>query len=162
MEALCSEVLTNHGIPHMAKTASGWPVWDSSSHVSLNTGKMRRLKLYGDILVPCAPHNLLISVKSEKARERFVVSGNRLESVGFGFFDDPSEFWTSSRMNLLKRWGFVAIYMPTDTLAAINAHLAAKRTTSHATNINGEPLYRDLAEFGPHIAKVAGKISMDI
>lgn len=162
MEALCSEVLENHDVPHMAKAADGWPSWSSCCHVSLNAGKMRPLKLYGDILVPCAPHNLLISVKSEKARERFVVSGNRLESVGFGFFDEPGEFWTSSRMNLLKRWGFSAIYMPATTLAAINARLNQNGTTSHAININGLPLYRPLSDFGPDIAKVAGKLSLGI
>jgi hypothetical protein len=104
MEALCCEVLCNHGVPHMEIGADNWPVWSSKSHISLNSGRMNSLKLYGDILIPSAPHNILISVKSEAARERFVVSGNRLESVGFGFFNDPGEFWTVNRINLLKRW----------------------------------------------------------
>lgn len=162
MEALCSEVLTNHGVLHMELDDSGWPKWDSGRHLSLNIGKMRDLKLYGDILIPAAPHNILISVKSEAARERFVVSGNRLESIGFGFFNDPSEFWTTSRMNLLKRWGFTAIYMPTSTFSNILAHLKSENTEAHAININGHPLYRDLADFGGDIARVAGKISMYI
>lgn len=162
MEALCSEVLTNHGVPHMDIDSNGWPIWDSDKHLSLNIGKMRDLKLYGDILIPAAPHNILVSVKSEAARERFVVSGNRLESIGFGFFNDASEFWTKSRMNLLKRWGFTAIYMPSSTLAAINSHIVSNGTQSHAININGRPLYRDLAVFGSDVIRVAGKISMDI
>lgn len=162
MEALCSEVLTNHGVPHMEVGHDGWPAWVSNSHVSLNGGKLKDLKLYGDILVPAAPHNILISVKSEAARERFVVSGNRLESVGFGFFNDASEFWTTSRMNLLKRWGFSAVYMPKKTLDEIQHHLIEKGTTTHAININGRPLYRDLIQFGDDIASVAGKMSMRI
>lgn len=162
MEAFCSEVLDNHGVPHVKKDADGWPIWTTRSHVSLNSGKMQPLKLYGDILIPCAPHNLLISVKSEAARERFIVSGNRLESVGFGFFSEAREFWTSSRMNLLKRWGFIAIYMPHTTLHKIEHHLNSVGTTSDATNINGRPLFRSLAEFGGDMHRIAGKLSLSI
>lgn len=162
MEALCSEVLSNHGVPHMALDQDGWPKWVGASHLSLNAGKMQALKLYGDLLVPAAPHNILVSVKSEAARERFVVSGNRLESVGFGFFNNASEFWTTSRMNLLKRWGFTAIYMPDNTYQAIRNHLDERGTSNHAININGRPLFRRLEDFGPDIARVAGKLSMDI
>lgn len=159
MEALCSEVLDNHGVRHMDCAADGWPTWTTCGHVSLNVGKLLPLKLYGDILVPCAPHNLLISVKSEAARERFVVSGNRLESVGFGFFSDPSEFWSRNRMTLLRRWGFVAVYMPANTLAAIESRLG---TLDEVVNINGRPLYRDLASFGNDIRRVAGRLSSDL
>lgn len=162
MEALCSEVLENHGVPHMHRRSDGWPEWTSCCHVTLNKGRFHPLKLYGDILIPCAPHNLLVSVKSEAARERFIVSGNRLESVGFGFFADPAEFWTPSRMTLLKRWGFVAVYMPTPTLRAIDQKIASSTGLTHATNINGRPLYRDLANFGDDIKRVAGKLSSEI
>src|SRR5699024_702735 len=109
-----------------------------------------------------APHNILISVKSEAARERFVVSGNRLESVGFGFFNDAREFWTTNRMNLYKRWGFSAIYMPTDTLNALKDHLDREGTTKHSVNINGRDLFRDLATFGDDMARYAGKLSLGI
>lgn len=156
MEELCAEVLENHGVPHMAIGANGWPIWSSKSHVSLNKGKFHSLKLYGDILIPCAPHNLLVSVKSEAARERFVVSGNRLESVGFGFFSDPSEFWTSNRMTLLRRWGFAAVYMPASTLEAISVHRGG---VDDIININGRPLYRDIAEFGGDMQRVAGRLA---
>lgn len=159
MEALCSEVLQNHGVPHMEMDSDGWPEWSSPAHVSLNRGKMRKVKLYGDLMIPSAPHNVLISVKSEAARERFIVSGNRLESVGFGFFNDPSEFWTSSRMDLLKRWGFAAVYMPGATVLAIEEHLRQKNTSSHNVNINGRPLFRALTEFGPDMYRIAGKLS---
>jgi len=122
METFCAEVLTNHGVPPMELALDEWPVWASKRHLTLNSGKMRPLKPYGDILIPAAPHNILVSVKSEAARERFLVSGNRLESVGFGFFNEPDEFWTTNRMNLLKRWGFIAIYMPDPTLRKLGLH----------------------------------------
>ena len=160
MEQLCSEVLTNEGVPHMASNVDGWPEWKSCSHLSLNEGKMTPLKLYGDILIPSAPHNLMISVKSEAARERFVVSGNRLESIGFGFFNDASEFWTENRMNLLKRWGFVAVYMPRETLDSLKSELRSRGTLNQAININGKPLYRPLEQFGADIKRVAGKLSI--
>lgn len=162
MEKLCSEVLTNHGIPIMDLDAAGWPMWGHKHHLSLNDGAMRVLKLYGDILIPCAPHNLLISVKSEAARERFVVSGNRLESVGFGFFNDPSEFWTKNRIRMLKRWGFLAVYMPSETHNAIIAHLATEGHNGQNQNINGTPLFRSLEQFGPDMKRVAGKLSMSL
>jgi hypothetical protein len=160
MEQLCSEVLSNRGIPQMKIDESGWPIWTGLSHLSLNSGKGKSMALYGDILIPAAPHNMLISVKSESARERFVVSGNRLESIGFGFFNDPSEFWTVERMNLIKRWGFVAVYMPKETLDNVHDELDRRGTRGQAININGSELYRPLEKFGDDIKKVAGKISM--
>ena len=159
MEALCGEVLTNHGIPHMATDTTGWPVWSSPAHVTLNAGRFAPLKMYGDFLIPAAPHNILVSVKSEAARERLLVSGNRLESVGFGFFDQASEFWTQNRMNLYKRWGFVAIYLPGTTHTALMTKLATTGRTNFAVNINGKPLYRPLREFGPDMLGIAGKVS---
>lgn len=162
MEKLCSEVLTNHGVPIMDLDAIGWPMWGHKHHLSLNDGAMRDLKLYGDILIPCAPHNLLISVKSEAARERFVVSGNRLESVGFGFFNDASEFWTQNRIRMLKRWGFLAVYMPSGTHNEIIAHLATEGHNGQNQNINGTPLFRSLEQFGPDMERVAGKLSMSL
>lgn len=162
MEQLCSEVLSNHDIPHMDLSEENWPKWEGRRHLSLNSGKMTSLKLYGDILIPCAPHNLLISVKSEAARERFIVSGNRLESIGFGFFNDASEFWTDNRMNLLKRWGFIAIYMPKNTLDLLEDKLHSRNAFNQAININGRRLFRPLEDFGDDMARVAGKLSMTL
>ena len=162
MEELCSETLNNHDIPLATIDKDKWPAWRSRCHINLNSGRYRDLKLYGDILVPAAPHNILISVKSQAARERFVVSGNRLESVGFGFFNEPNEFWTANRMNLLKRWGFSAVYMPVETLEKIMDHLSSKGTSDQAININGNPLYRPLEDFGKDIFRVAGRLSIDL
>lgn len=162
MEALCSEVLANEGIPHMVIDSEGWPEWKAPAHVSLNIGKFSRIKLYGDILIPAAPTNLLISVKSEKARERLLVSGNRFESIGFGFFDQPSEFWTENRIRLYKRMGFTVIYMPNGTLQQITEYLIERNMLDIAININGTALYRDIVNFGSEMRSIAGKITLDL
>lgn len=161
-EGLCSEVLENEGIPHLKLDKKGWPIWKSPGHVSLNKGKLSTIKSYGDILIPAAPSNILISIKSEVARERLLVSGNRFESIGFGFFKEPQEFWTVSRINILKRMGFTAIYMPESTVKAIHDKLKKKRGMNYAVNINGTQLYRPLSIFGPDVLRIAGKICLDL
>lgn len=162
MEMLCSEVLTNAGIPPMAHDSDGWPRWTMPGHVLLNEGKMARWKALGDILVPCAPTNLVISVKTEAARERLLYSANSIEGVGFGFFSQPNEFWTVSRMTLLKRMGFTAIYMPDPTHAAVMVHLDAHGTRHHATNINGRDLYRPFSNFADDMKRAVGRSSDEL
>lgn len=162
MELLCSEVLTNEGIPEMQIGQDKWPNWQMPGHVLLNEGKMQALKAFGDIMIPCAPTNLVISVKSEAARERLLYSSNSIEGIGFGFFKYPGEFWTPSRMNLYKRMGFSAIYMPDETHAAVMARVTAKGVASHAVNINGTPLYRPHSVFGKDMLKVVGKSSLTL
>ncbi len=162
MEEFCSEVLTNEQIPPMGLDPAGWPIWESPAHVSLNSGKFARMKLYGDILIPAAPTNILISVKSEATRERLLLSGNRFESIGFGFFNDAAEFWTQDRMNLFKRMGFTAVYMPRDTVNSIFAHLQQTNTAQYAININGKQLYRPIEDFGADMRAVAGRVTLDL
>lgn len=154
MELLCSDVLASAGIPAMKAGPDNWPIWTMPGHVLLNDGKMSELQALGDILVPCAPTNLLISVKSEKARERLLYSANSIEGVGFGFFDEPEEFWTESRMQLYKRMGFSAIYMPGDTVNAIHARVGA---TSRRLNVYGTELYRPITSFGDDMNRVVGR-----
>lgn len=160
MELLCSEVLTNENIPEMRHGADKWPVWNMPGHILLNEGKMQSLKAFGDILIPCGPTNLVVSVKSEAARERLLYSSNAIEGIGFGFFKHPQEFKTASRMNLYKRMGFSAIYMPDETHSAVMAQIAATPgAEAHAFNINGTPLYRPLSVFGADMQRVVGKSS---
>jgi hypothetical protein len=109
MKFLCSEVLRSAGIPPMELDQQKWPIWQMPGHVLLNEGKMNALRAFGDILIPCAPTNLVISVKSEAARERPLYSSKAIEGIGFGFFKEPDEFWTESRMALYKRMGFSVI-----------------------------------------------------
>ena len=159
MEMLCSEVLSNAGIPAMTLNSDSWPEWFMPGHVLLNEGKMASLQALGDILVPCAPTNLIISVKSEVARERLLYSANSIEGIGFGFFKEPEEFWTSSRMSLYKRMGFTAIYMPDSTHLAVMQHVTAAGDQRHSVNINGTDLYRPLTAFTDDMRRVVGRSS---
>lgn len=162
MEELCSEVLSNEGLPRAALGRSGWPVWTVPGHVVLNEGRMRTAKALGDIVIPAAPSNLVISVKTQAARERLLYSGNSIEAIGFGFFDDPSEFWTESRMTLFRRMGFTAIYLPLRTHRAIQLHLEAKKTGHRAVNVNGTPLYRSMYDFGRDMRRIVGRVTLDL
>jgi hypothetical protein len=160
MEALCSEVLHNEGVPKMELDDDGWPIWQMPGHILLNTGKMISVKAFGDVLIPAAPSNVIISVKSQAARERLLYSANMIEGVGFGFFDQPREFWTKSRMNLFKRMGFTAIYLPDPTWVNLMAHIRDEHLESFAVNINGKELYRPLSQFGADMRAIVGKTSL--
>lgn len=162
MEALCSEVLDNEGIPAMDLDRDNWPVWRMPGHIMLNAGKMRAVKAFGDILIPAAPANIVISVKTQAARERLLYSANMIEGVGFGFFDEPSEFWSQSRMNLFKRMGFTAIYLPDSTYTALTAHIVRSHLESFAVNINGKELYRPLSRFGADMRSIVGRTTLDL
>lgn len=63
-EALCSEVLTNEGLPELELDSNDCHLL-KKGHISLNKGKMREVKAFGDILIPCAPSNIIISVKTQ-------------------------------------------------------------------------------------------------
>lgn len=162
MEMLCSEVLENEQIPRMSLQKDRWPEWRVPGHMLLNKGSMRDLRALGDILIPCAPTNLLISVKTEVARERLLYSANSIEGIGFGFFKQPEEFWTSSRMLLFKRMGFTAIYLPDNTHDAIVAELKSRKTELLAVNLNGTQLYRPMTQFGSDMRRVVGRSSFDL
>lgn len=162
MEMLCSEVLVNEQIPRMDVDEEGWPQWKMPGHILLNQAKMRDLQALGDILIPCAPTNLLISVKTEAARERLLYSANSIEGIGFGFFKAAKEFWTRSRMLLFKRMGFSAIYLPDTTHAAIFAELKEREHELLAVNLNGTSLYRPLSKFGEDMRRVVGRSSFDL
>lgn len=159
MEMLCSEILTHAGIPAMPPGADGWPEWQMPGHILMNEAKMSSLQALGDLLIPCAPTNLVISVKSEVARERLLYSANSIEGIGFGFFREPQEFWTKSRMSLFKRMGFTAIYMPEETHASVLAKVEADGNSAHSVNINGTALYRPLSQFGDDMWGVVGRSS---
>ena len=159
MEMLCSEVLSTAGIPAMPLDANRWPIWSMPGHILLNEGRMSSLQALGDLLIPCAPTNLVISVKSEVARERLLYSANSIEGIGFGFFKEPQEFWTDSRMALYKRMGFTAIYMPAETHTSVMKHVSAAGSARHAVNINGTDLYRPLTAFASDMLRVVGRSS---
>ncbi|WP_155905090.1 hypothetical protein [Methylopila sp. M107] len=159
MELLCSEVLTNAGIPAMAAPQRQWPEWQMPGHVLLNEGRMSSLKAFGDILIPCAPTNLIISVKSQAARERLLYSANSIEAIGFGFFQEADEFWTPRRMVLYKRMGFSAIYMPSETYDELMDHIVTEGHEDFSVNVNGTPLYRPITAFSDDMLRVVGRSS---
>jgi len=161
-EMLCGEVLINHGLPELTFDHLGWPIYNRIGYISLNKGKMREVKAFGDILIPCAPSNLIISVKTQAAKERLLYSANMIEGIGFGFFNSPNEFWTPSRMNLFKRMGFTAIYLPDPTHLAIVTRLASKGISALAINVNGKELYRPISRFGAEMVYIAGKNSLHL
>ena len=89
------------------------------------------------------PFNLLISVKSFKAKERLLVSGsgNILSpTIGWGLMDDVTE-WTEARTRIYLFRSFISIYLPAALFNSIGQ--AAKSIN----NINGKPLLRSIDSF---------------
>lgn len=136
----------------------------------------------GDFAIMGSPFNLFVSVKSYKAKERLIVSGtgqNAAPVVGYGLFDDPSE-WSPDRVKQYKQRGFVAIYMPKDLYNTLDAmtpktpgltpRLIRKYSAANgypATNIKNiydRPLLRKLEEFDDDIARVCiqGNYTLDL
>jgi hypothetical protein len=78
----------------------------------------RDWKWSGDFSILGNPFNLIISVKSFKAKERLMASGsgNVLSpTVGWGLFDDENE-WTKPRIKGYLFRAFIAIFMPSGLL----------------------------------------------
>lgn len=162
-ELLCSDLLANEGVPRMGLDGDGWPDWRMPGHALLNTGALRDLRALGDILIPCAPTNLLISVKTESARERLLYSANSIEGIGFGFFNQPDEFVTKRRIQLFKRMGFSAIYMPDVTIDQIRATLTARGVNpTSVQNIYGSQLYRPHSIFTSDMSRIVGRSTFDL
>jgi hypothetical protein len=104
------------------------------------------------------PFNLLVSVKSFKAKERLLVSGsgNILSpTVGWGLFDDPNE-WTEARTRIYLFRSFIAIYVPDNLYKAIST--AAKKIN----NINGNPFLRKIDDFVQDLTNAVTKNVIDI
>lgn len=100
-------------------------------------------KWLGDIRIKGVPYDLTISVKSFKAKERFLASGTGsllTPIVGWGLFDDPSEWKRERVMSYLYR-GFVAIYLPKGLRSEI------EEESLKLTNINNRKLLRSLEQF---------------
>tara|TARA_B110000046_G_scaffold182176_1_gene215636 strand:+ start:844 stop:1437 length:594 start_codon:yes stop_codon:yes gene_type:complete len=89
------------------------------------------------------PFNLLISVKSFKAKERLLVSGsgnNLSPTIGWGLFDDLAE-WSLDRVKRYLFRSFIVIYMPTPLYNQLDPNVIA------INNINGNPFIRELNTF---------------
>ncbi|CAG5081436.1 hypothetical protein [Parvicella tangerina] len=104
------------------------------------------------------PFNLLISVKSFKAKERLIVSGsgnNLSPTIGWGLFNDPDE-WTLDRVKSYLYRSFVAIYMP------ISLYTQLAQPVRELKNINGNLFIRDLGLFIQDLRKATQNNSIDI
>ena len=76
----------------------------------------------GDFGIQGYPLSAIISVKSFTAKERLLVSGTgtlHAPTIGWGRFKDPSEF-SEERLKAYLFRGFLAIYMPRDTISLLN------------------------------------------
>jgi hypothetical protein len=97
----------------------------------------------GDFVLTGHPYDLAISTKSYKAKERLLASGTGsllTPIVGWGLFKDPRE-WSEDRARSYLYRGFLAIYMPSQTLNAVDV------PSRKVLNMNGKILLRDLAKF---------------
>lgn len=104
------------------------------------------------------PFNLLVSVKSFKAKERLLVSGsgNILSpTVGWGLFDDPNE-WTEQRTRIYLFRSFIGIYLPARLYRRIP--VVARRIN----NINGNPFLRRIEDFTNDLTSAINNNVIDI
>lgn len=84
----------------------------------------KEVKWLGDYGLLGYPLNIIVSVKSFKAKERLLMSGTGSQlvpTIGFGLFDDSSEF-SVARLTSYRLRGFLAIYMPQSTLDQLPIH----------------------------------------
>lgn len=153
-EEICMQILEWSGYARLEDHSGAY--W-GKSFASLSTGAFATLRLEGDILIPCAPRNLLVSVKSYEAKERLIVSGDGGDMIGFGFFRKSSEFNSEQRAVQYVRRGFLAIYMPYDTLVDLKPKAREKK------NAFGRLLYRSIEEdFCDDIRRVIGGTATDL
>ena len=120
-------------------------------------------KWLGDYIMLGAPFNVVISVKSYKAKERLLVSGSGsllVPTIGWGLFDDPTEFKLERLKNYLYR-GFIAIYMPKSTLKLLDSDTKKLENTHKEIFIRPiENLISDIRK--SKIKKKFGKTSIEV
>lgn len=115
-------------------------------------------KWIGDFSVLGNPFNLIISVKSFKAKERLMASGsgNILSpTIGWGLFDDPNE-WTESRIKGYLFRAFIGIYMPSILLNNL------PQESRDILNINGKPFLRSINSFSNDLTNALSNGKIDI
>jgi hypothetical protein len=103
----------------------------------------QRWKWVGDFYLEGHPFNVIISVKSFKARERLLASGsgNLLSpTIAWGLFDNAAEFSYNRVVSYAYR-AFVAIYAPATLFQSLPEPVLS------FTNVNGRPLLRNLSHF---------------
>lgn len=102
-------------------------------------------------------------MKTESAWERLRYSANSIEGIGFGFFNRADEFVTKRRIQLFKRMGFSALYIPDDTLEQIEAELVRRgEDIADVQNIYGTQLYRPHSIFTSDMRRIVGRSAFDL
>ena len=112
--------------------------------INANYGKLpQNWKWVGDFYIESIPFNVIISVKSFKAKERLLSSGsgNYLSpTIGYGLFNDVNEF-KIKRLAMYPFRAFIAIYMPSDTYNLL------EEDAKNLRNINNQLFIRKLENF---------------
>lgn len=114
------------------------------------------VKWLGDYALLGFPLNIIISVKSFKAKERLLMSGTGSQlvpTIGFGLFDDPSEF-SAKRLISYRMRGFLCIYMPKGTWSG------TKKQAQEFLNWNGSKLLRPLEQFPSDLENARIQVEM--
>lgn len=118
----------------------------------------RDWKWIGDFSILGNPFNLIISVKSFKAKERLMASGsgNVLSpTVGWGLFDDENE-WTKPRIKGYLFRAFIAIYMPRTLLNQL------QQDSRNIRNLNSKPFLRPVDDFANDLTNALTNGKIDI
>jgi hypothetical protein len=118
------------------------------------TGK--NTKWLGDYALLGFPLNLIVSVKSFKAKERLLMSGTGSQlvpTIGYGLFDDSSEF-SYDRLVSYRMRGFLAIYMPKYTFDSL------QENSKKFKNWNGTKLVRTVEEFPGDLSGSLKKVEL--
>ena len=113
-------------------------------------------KWLGDYALLGFPLNLIVSVKSFKAKERLLMSGSGSQlvpTIGFGLFDDPAEF-SAERLVSYRMRGFLAIYMPKPTRDALS------ESARNTKNWNGTTLVRNIEDFPRDLRAATLKVEL--
>ena len=106
-------------------------------------------KWVGDYYIESIPFNVIVSVKSFKAKERLLSSGsgNYLSpTIGFGLFNDETEF-TLKRISKYPFRAFLGIYIPSLLFEQLDDSVIQLK------NINHKPFIRRLDDFVEDLQK---------
>ncbi|MFC1970702.1 hypothetical protein ACFLV0_02025 [Chloroflexota bacterium] len=115
-------------------------------------------KWIGDFLILGDPFNVIVSVKSFKAKERLMSSGSGhvlSPTIGWGLFNDKRE-WSPSRTRSYLLRGFIAIYLPKDLYRQL------PKESKGITNLNGRKFVRRLDAFTSdlHLALLGNRVDI--
>ncbi len=118
----------------------------------------QKWKWIGDFSIAGKPFNVIVSVKSFKAKERLISSGSGhilSPTIGWGLFNDPKE-WGDVRTKSYVFRAFTAIYMPQPLYNKLSVSSKA------VTNLNGKLFLRTIDDFAIDLSKASIANRIDI